>query len=68
MNEFEMITNIFAPLAGEGSLGLKDDAALIAARPGFDLAVTTDAIAEGTDFFKHDPPDTIAKKALRVNL
>ena len=68
MNEFDMIANIFAPLAGEGSLGLKDDAALIVARPGFDLAVTTDAIAEGTDFFSFDPANLVAKKALRVNL
>jgi thiamine-monophosphate kinase len=68
MDEFQIIAEIFAPLAGEGAFGLKDDAALIAARPGFDLVVTTDAIAEGTDFFAFDPADTVAKKALRVNL
>jgi thiamine-monophosphate kinase len=68
MDEFEIISEIFAPLAGEGAFGLKDDAALIAARPGFDLVVTTDAIAEGTDFFAFDPADAVAKKALRVNL
>jgi thiamine-monophosphate kinase len=68
MNEFGLIAEIFAPLAGDGSFGLKDDAALIAARPGFDLVVTTDAIAEGTDFFAFDPADLVAKKALRVNL
>ena len=37
-------------------------------RAGHDLVVTTDAIAEGVDFFGFDPPDTIAQKALRVNL
>jgi len=68
MNEFGLIAEVFAPLAGEGSLGLKDDAALIAARPGFDLVLTTDAIAEGTDFFAFDPADLVARKALRVNL
>src|SRR6201996_8605194 len=68
MNEFEIIAEIFAPLAGEGAFGLKDDAALIAARPGFDLVVTTDAIAEGSDFFAFDPAGTVAQKALRVNL
>ncbi|MBV9550808.1 MAG: thiamine-phosphate kinase [Alphaproteobacteria bacterium] len=68
MHEFEIIAEIFAPLAGEGSFGLKDDAALIAPHPGFDLVVTTDAIAEGTDFFAFDPAATIARKALRVNL
>jgi len=68
MDEFEIIKRYFAPLAGEGAFGLRDDAALIAARPGFDLVVTTDAISEGTDFFAFDPADTIAQKALRVNL
>jgi thiamine-monophosphate kinase len=68
MDEFEIIKRYFAPLAGEGAFGLQDDAALIASRPGFDLVVTTDAISEGTDFFAFDPADTIAQKALRVNL
>jgi thiamine-monophosphate kinase len=68
MDEFSMIAEVFAPLAGEGSFGLKDDAAVIAARPGFDLVVTTDTIAEGTDFFAFDPADLVARKALRVNL
>ena len=68
MDEFDIIRRFFAPLAGEGAFGLKDDAALIAARPGHDLVVTTDAISEGTDFFAFDPAGTIAQKALRVNL
>lgn len=68
MHEFELIATIFAPLAGEGAFGLKDDAAIIPARPGHDLVVTTDAIAEGTDFFAFDPADSVARKALRVNL
>ena len=69
MNEFDIIARIFAPLATTpGAFGLKDDAAAIAARPGFDLVVTTDQIAEGTDFFAHDPAATVAQKALRVNL
>ena len=68
MDEFGIIERYFAPLAGGGAFGLKDDAALIAARPGFDLVVTTDAISEGTDFFAFDPAGTIAQKALRVNL
>jgi thiamine-monophosphate kinase len=69
MNEFEIIAEIFAPLASApGAFGLKDDAAAIPARPGFDLIVTTDQIAEGTDFFAFDTPSGIARKALRVNL
>ena len=68
MDEFQIIAGIFAPLAGEGAFSLKDDAAVIAARPGFDLVVTTDAVAEGTDFFAFDPAPMVAQKALRVNL
>ena len=69
MNEFDIIADIFAPLALDpGAFGLKDDAAAIPSRPGFDLVVTTDAIAEGTDFFAYDPAGTVAQKALRVNL
>ena len=69
MNEFEIIAEIFAPLAtSPGAFGLKDDAAAIAGRPGFDLIVTTDQVAEGSDFFAHDSAGSVAKKALRVNL
>jgi len=68
MNEFELIARFFSPLSGAGAFGLKDDAAVIPAQPGFDLVVTTDAIAEGADFFADDPADGVAKKALRVNL
>jgi thiamine-monophosphate kinase len=68
MDEFDIIARFFAPLAGDGAFGLKDDAALITPPAGFDLVVTTDAISEGTDFFAFDPADTIAQKALRVNL
>jgi thiamine-monophosphate kinase len=69
MDEFGLIARYFAPLAKDpGALKLKDDAAFIPPRPGFDLVITTDQIALGTDFFPHDPPASVAKKALRVNL
>jgi thiamine-monophosphate kinase len=68
MDEFDIIARYFAPLAGAGAFGLTDDAAVIPPRPGFDLVVTTDAIMEEVDFFAFDPPGTIAKKALAVNL
>jgi thiamine-monophosphate kinase len=69
IREFELIADVFAPLAdSKGALRLKDDVALLRARAGHDVVVTTDAIVEGIDFFANDPPDTIAKKALRVNL
>jgi len=68
MDEFGIIARYFAPLAGEGAFGLTDDAALLPMRAGHDLVVTTDAISEGVDFFAFDPADSIAQKALRVNL
>ncbi|HTT97001.1 MAG TPA: thiamine-phosphate kinase [Rhizomicrobium sp.] len=68
-SEFDLIGKLFAPLAtSPGAFGLKDDVAVVAPRAGHDLVTTTDAIVEGVDFFANDPPDTIAKKALRVNL
>lgn len=67
--EFELIAQLFAPLAtAPGAFGLTDDAAIISPYPGHDLVVTTDAILEGVDFFGNDRPAWIAKKALRVNL
>lgn len=66
--EDDLIARYFRPLATDpGALGLVDDAALLKAS-GEDLVVTTDAIVEGVHFFPSDPPDTIARKALRVNL
>src|SRR6478736_2049978 len=62
MDEFGIISRYFAPLAGEGAFGLKDDAALLPARVGHDLIVTTDTISEGTDFFAFDPADLVAQK------
>ena len=68
MDEFELIARFFTPLAGEGAFGLKDDVALLPQRPGHELIVTTDTVVEGIDFLAADPPDTVAQKALRVNL
>jgi thiamine-monophosphate kinase len=68
--EFIRIARYFAPLAKDfpGALGLTDDAALLSAPPGFELAVTTDALVEGVHFVGDEPASLIARKALRVNL
>lgn len=68
--EFELIRRYFAPLAAgcAGALSLTDDVAFIAPRDGQDLIVTTDAVVESVHFLAGDPPDLIARKALRVNL
>jgi thiamine-monophosphate kinase len=68
--EFELIARYFAPLAKgfPGAYGLRDDAAVIAPPPGHELVAKTDAIVGGVHFLLDDPPDLIARKALRVNL
>jgi thiamine-monophosphate kinase len=66
--EDSLIARYFKPLATDpGAFGLTDDAAILKAH-GDDVVVTTDAIVEGVHFLPDDPPDTIARKALRVNL
>ncbi len=66
--EDDLIARYFRPLATDpGAFGLVDDAALLN-HSGDDIVVTTDAIVEGVHFLPDDPPDTIARKALRVNL
>jgi thiamine-monophosphate kinase len=67
-SEDDLIARYFAPLAGPGGLGLKDDAALIAPPPGCDLVLTVDALVAGVHFFADDPPGSIGRKALGVNL
>jgi thiamine-monophosphate kinase len=66
--EDDLIARYFMPLASDpGAFGLIDDAAILKGSTD-DLVVTTDAIVEGVHFLPDDPPDTIARKALRVNL
>ncbi len=67
-DEFTLIDELLAPLAGPEGLGLKDDAAVLSPRTGQDLVFTKDAIAEGRHYLPDDPPDTVARKLLRVNL
>ena len=67
--EFALIERYFRPLATErGAFGLADDAALYRQRPGDDLVLTADMVVAGVHFFADDPPESIARKALRVNL
>jgi thiamine-monophosphate kinase len=66
--EDSLIARYFKPLATDaGAFDLTDDAAILRAS-GDDVVVTTDAIVEGVHFLPDDPPDTVARKALRVNL
>ncbi len=67
--EERLIARHFRPLATDaGALGLRDDAAILTPPAGCDLVLTTDGIIAGVHFFPDDPPETIGRKALRMNL
>src|SRR5712691_8290158 len=67
--EERLIARYFKPLATHpGAFGLMDDAAAIAPPAGCDLVLKTDGVIGGVHFFPDDPPDTVAKKVLRMNL
>lgn len=66
-DEFTVIRELFAPLAtSAGARALRDDAAVLEATGK--LVVTTDVIVEGVHFLASDPIETVAMKALRVNV
>ena len=68
MTEDDLIARCFAPIAGPDALGLRDDAALTRIPEGHELVLTKDALVGGVHFFNEDPPASIARKALRVNV
>lgn len=66
-DEFAVIRDLFAPHAkSEAARSLADDAAVLEAQGK--VVVTTDAIVEGVHFLATDPIETVAMKALRVNV
>jgi thiamine-monophosphate kinase len=67
-SEDSLIARFFAPIAGEGALGLKDDAARLSPKPDHDLVLTVDALVERVHFLPEDAPGSIARKALGVNV
>lgn len=66
--EFAFIARHFRALAGPGALALSDDAAVLLPPPGRALVVAADAMVAGVHFLPDDPPDTVGRKLLRVNL
>lgn len=67
--EDRLIARYFRPLATHpGAFGLVDDAAAVLPPQGHDLVLKTDGLISGVHFFPDDPPDGVARKALRVNL
>jgi thiamine-monophosphate kinase len=67
-SEDDLIATTFAPLAGAGGLGLRDDAACLTPPPGGDLVLSKDMLVAGVHFFADDAAGDVARKALRVNL
>ncbi len=68
--EFALIARHFRPLAAAapGALALSDDAALLEPPAGRTLVLAADAMVAGVHFLPDDPPETIGRKLLRVNL
>ncbi|WP_240046962.1 thiamine-phosphate kinase [Paracraurococcus ruber] len=66
--EFALIARHFRRLAGPGALDLADDAALLDPPPGRQLVLAADAMVAGVHFLPDDPPESIGRKLLRVNL
>jgi thiamine-monophosphate kinase len=67
--EDRLIARHFKPIAtAPGALALADDAAFFAPPQGYEVVLKTDAIVAGVHFLPDDPPDGVARKALRVNL
>ena len=70
MDEFDLIEQLFAPLAGDGppAFALTDDAAVWDPPAGRSVVATKDMMVAGTHFLPDDAPEQIAAKLLRVNL
>ena len=67
--EERLIARYFRPLAtAPSAFGLGDDAAALTPPAGCDLVLTTDGVIAGVHFLPTDPPQSIARKALRMNL
>lgn len=70
LSEFGLISEFMAPLARSwpGAFNLRDDAAIIQPRPGWELVVTSDAMVEDVHFRAREGAGAVASKLLRVNL
>ena len=66
--EFRRIARHFKPLAGQGALGLTDDAAVFTPPQNREIVIAADAMVAGVHFLPDDPPDLVARKLLRTNL
>lgn len=67
-SEFALIRRHFTRPARHTDLAVGDDAALIRARPGMQLAISTDMLVAGTHFFADTDPEDLGWKTLAVNI
>ena len=68
LSEFEIIRRFFTHAARGAVLGVGDDAAIVRARRGAELAVAADMLVEGRHFSRGARPEQLGHKALAVNL
>lgn len=70
LDEFGEIARLFRPLTRGivGAFELMDDAAVVPARPGYDLVITKDAIVEGVHFLPGEDAELVGRRLARVNL
>jgi thiamine-monophosphate kinase len=68
LSEFELIRRFFTHKPRHTVLGVGDDAALVRARRGRDLAVAADMLVAGRHFLAGADPEQLGHKALAVNL
>jgi thiamine-monophosphate kinase len=67
-SEFDLIARYFTRPTPSATLGVGDDAALLAVSPGMELAISTDMLVAGTHFFPDTDPRKLGWKALAVNI
>jgi thiamine-monophosphate kinase len=68
MGEFDLIARYFKRPVARAALGVGDDCALLAPRPGTQLAISSDMLVEGRHFFADVDAAALGHKALAVNL
>lgn len=68
MGEFDLIARYFTRPARRAVLGVGDDCALLAPRPGVHWAVSSDMLVAGRHFFADTAAAALGHKALAVNL
>ena len=68
LGEFDLIRTYFTRETTRAVLGIGDDCALLAPRPGMQLATSSDMLVEGRHFLPTVAPDRLGHKALAVNL